>query len=857
MNRLRLFCCVLAFGTIVVGIAHVRATELVQLTAENWDDFAPQGKEVDCIYGDFVLRNDKIVVVVAQPLATRNANMTVHGVGGSIIDLTFRDRPNDQLSAFYPGGGRYQFTSMDKVEFEAGDKSIKTNPEKVVGSPRVSLVIGATNNQSGVDATVKYTLIDGDSFVLVETILKNTTDKPVQVEVSDAIRADRTFEFGTDEALGLFWANDDWFGQAYGVRADGSVIQRAGRGGTLLKYARDGKTETTIEPGETYTLGRQVFPGNSLLAVRGMASELAGKETKHVTIRVEDSAGRVAHAEVQLARGDEAFASGRTDAKGQLQFALPDGKYKAHVAALGRPETDLEIETGKPANFVVLLQQPGYVAAEITDGEGRPIPCKVAFHGVDGTPDPNFGPDSAAVGCGNLHYSHSGKFRQEIAPGKYRVIVSHGPEYDAVFTDIEVERGKATPLSASLLRTVDSAGWISSDFHSHSTPSGDNTTDQLGRVLNLLCEHIEFAPCTEHNRVDSYVPHLKHLGVEKLMATCSGMELTGSPLPVNHQNSFPLVMKPRTQDGGAPLTDVDPIVQIERLAMWDNGSDKLVQGNHPNIVQEIGDRDTDGKADGGFAKMFGFMDVIEVHPPQGIFTPPADDDAQRQGRNAIFHWMQLLNLGYRIPGVVNTDAHYTFHGSGWLRNYIKSPTDDPAKIETMDMVHAAEAGHIVMTNGPFMEVSLRATKPANGASIEVMPGDDVRAPGGEAEIKVRVQCPNWFDINRVQVFVNGRPDEKLNFTRRTTPDRFGDGVVKFEAAIPLALSSDAHIIVACAGEGLQLGPVMGSGPGKAMPVAVSNPIFVDIDGDGFQANGDLLDRSLPLEQTKTPVAPRK
>jgi hypothetical protein len=367
---------------------------------------------------------------------------------------------------------------------------------------------------------------------------------------------------------------------------------------------------------------------------------------------------------------------------------------------------------------------------------------------------------------------------------------------------------------------------------------------------------LEFSPCTEHNRVDSYIPHLKHLGVEHLMATCSGMELTGSPLPVNHQNSFPLMHKPRTQDGGGPVTDIDPLVQIERLALWDNASDKLLQGNHPNIVQQIGDRDTDGKADGGFEKMFGFMDVIEVHPPNTIFDSPPDEETMRTGRNRMFNWMQLLNLGYRIPGVVNTDAHYTFHGSGWLRNYIKSPTDDPAQIDTMDMVHASEAGHLVMTNGPFMEVSLRATKPADEGNAEGIPGDDVRAPGGEAEIKVRVQCPNWLDINRVQVFVNGRPDEKLNFTRRTTPDRFGDGVVKFEGTIPLALSSDAHIIVACAGEGLELGPVMGTGPGKAMPVAVSNPIFVDVDGEGFQANGDQLDRPLPLEQTKTPVAPR-
>ncbi|MCH2596572.1 MAG: hypothetical protein MKZ95_12320 [Pirellulales bacterium] len=31
-----------------------------------------------------------------------------------------------------------------------------------------------------------------------------------------------------------------------------------------------------------------------------------------------------------------------------------------------------------------------------------------------------------------------------------------------------------------------------------------------------------------------------------------------------------------------------------------------------------------------------------------------------------------------------------------------------------------------------------------------------------------------------------------------------------------------------------------------MPVAVSNPIFVDTQDNGFQANGDMLDLPLPV-----------
>ena len=68
-------------------------------------------------------------------------------------------------------------------------------------------------------------------------------------------------------------------------------------------------------------------------------------------------------------------------------------------------------------------------------------------------------------------------------------------------------------MEAKLVRSVKTDGWISADFHSHSSPSGDNTSSQLGRVLNLLCEHVEFAPCTEHNRLSTYEPHLKRLGV--------------------------------------------------------------------------------------------------------------------------------------------------------------------------------------------------------------------------------------------------------------------------------------------------------------------------------------------------------
>jgi hypothetical protein len=163
-------------------------------------------------------------------------------------------------------------------------------------------------------------------------------------------------------------------------------------------------------------------------------------------------------------------------------------------------------------------------------------------------------------------------------------------------------------------------------------------------------------------------------------------------------------------------------------------------------------------------------------------------------------------------------------------------------------VHAAEHGHMMMTSGPYLEVLLAADQAGDKSNGTA--GEDVVAPGGKATLTVRVQCPNWFDIDRVQIFLNGRAEESLNFTRETTPGRFAGGVVKFEQKIPLALKGDTHVIVAAAGEKSTLGPVMGPDHAKDMPIAISNPIYVDVDGGGFKPNGDTLGAPLPVASGK-------
>jgi hypothetical protein len=113
-------------------------------------------------------------------------------------------------------------------------------------------------------------------------------------------------------------------------------------------------------------------------------------------------------------------------------------------------------------------------------------------------------------------------------------------------------------------------------------------------------------------------------------------------------------------------------------------------------------------------------------------------------------------------------------------------------------------------------------------------------------------------VNRVQVFVNGRPVEEHNYTRRGNGKMFAGGPVVFDQTLPMTISADAHIVVAVAGEDRQLGVVYGleqgteTPQGAAMPVAVANPIFVDIDDDGFAPNGDMLGLPLPVKPNHRP-----
>ena len=650
----------------------------------------------------------------------------------------------------------------------------------------------------------------------------------------------------------LYYCNDVFWQQAYAIRAEGYEIEsNSSEREIVLTYRPKGDSSLVIEPGESYTFGREIIVARNLVAIHTLdrSGRSSGEQELELTI-VDAQNTVVPDARIELRRDGQLIGIVQTNSKGKVTAKLLPGEYTVWGSVAGKDilprSTSITVEsTNRKQRLIAENYSPGRVSARITDGAGQPIPAKVDFTGHDRTPTPDWGPESAEHFVRNLAYTEDGTFDIPLQSGEYNVIISHGPEYDALFTRLIVEPGMTAELNASLQRSVQTTGWISSDFHSHSSPSGDNTASQLGRVLNLAAENIEFAPCTEHNRISTYAEHISSLSLESFLATVSGIELTGRPLPLNHQNVFPLIHTPRTQDGGGPLTDEDPEIQIERVTLWDNRSQKLVQQNHPDLGWLFYDKNGDGSPDEGYWRSFRLIDVMEIHPIDRILRLAPFDfrDGVPNANQRMFNWLQLLNQGHRIFGVVNTDAHYNFHGSGWLRNWIRSSTDEPRQIDPLEMVRSAEQGQLIMSNGPFLEATFWQPEDAT----RYISGQNLVTPDGRVKVHVRVQCPNWLDVDTVFLLINGRKSDEFEFTRKDHPELFDNGVLKFDIQIEFKLEYDSHIIVVTGHRTEKLGPVMGPYGGAQHPAALTNPVFIDVGGDGFEPNKDTLDHPLPVK----------
>ncbi len=796
------------------------AGEVVRLDDQSWDK-APKGRQIDACTGDYVMTNGIVSVTVADSRPDRLGNTSFPNCSGLILDFTRIADNNDFMVAFSPGDVKYD---SPFVETKIGQAS---------GSEVSVISTRKATQKDPVEITTEYKLVDGEAYVQITTTIKNTGTAAVERKCFDRLRVDQNASQTVVPEGDAVWTYNNYSDAAYAVYyKDGGIKMTPMpvfyERGAMISYSglaqlkaaasqpadapKPGKksapagpsgTEFMLQPGQELKWSCMLLNGKDQFDLLGQLLALRGKKTAVADVAAAEGTTPIADVDLSVKKDGKVLAQGQSDAKGLARLVLEPGTYQLSAGNVSRPTETVDVTMGEPQKVQIAMKPACGVDVEVTDQDGKGIPAKVQFLADDPKNDPNYGPGCLTFAMQNLALTPNGKIHQNVPAGPYTIVISHGPEYDSVTQKAEIKAGEFLPIKAQLKHVVDTTGYISGDFHGHTLHSGDNAAQGTGRVLSLAVEGVEFAPSTDHTRIVDWQPFVDELGLQPWLTVCTGEEISG-PGAGMHMNSWPLTLKAHQQSNGGIHSGGTLDEQAKRVADSE-ATERTITFNHPK---------------------FDLLYTASIAPKILNSSEAHSNPLDTKGGMAR-GWIDAINSGIRWTGLLNTDSHTTFHGSGYRRNWVVSATDDVTKINAADVVSEVKKGHVICSTGPFMTVT----------AGKALPGDDVQAENGKVTLHVKVQCPNWLDVNHVAVLGNGQPIPELDFTREKNADMFKDGVVKFEQDIPVTLASDTHLIVVTEGKGLKTNPVMGGRASKGEPYAFSNPIYVDVDGGGFKFLG--------------------
>jgi hypothetical protein len=229
----------------------------------------------------------------------------------------------------------------------------------------------------------------------------------------------------------------------------------------------------------------------------------------------------------------------------------------------------------------------------------------------------------------------------------------------------------------------------------------------------------------------------------------------------------------------------------------------------------------------------------------GVYTLGSDFEGQ------VDDWFTLLNLGYRYTVLGNSDTHgWTGVESGCPRNFVMVDTDEPAFLDDQAVADAVREHRVVASYGPFVRLW------ANGEPI----GSEIVADG-DVTLEIDVQAPTWMRVDRVELYQNGTLIQEWAVEDAPVVERF-------QVSHTVRPDQDAWYVVVVAGDDdlapvftpveipyIELQAVVSEALGDlsvgslippaipmpttypVMPFAITNPIWVDQAGDGFDAPG--------------------
>jgi hypothetical protein len=253
---------------------------------------------------------------------------------------------------------------------------------------------------------------------------------------------------------------------------------------------------------------------------------------------------------------------------------------------------------------------------------------------------------------------------------------------------------------------------------------------------------------------------------------------------------------------------------------------------------------------------------------------------------SIGDWFNMLNYGILRTAVADSDTHERRTNGGavrtWVASAVSAPKDLPAEADAL--AASIVAGHAIGTNSVFFTPRLQA--PSTGETAGLGPNDAtmLRTTDGHVSLTIDVRAPLWAEFDRIEIYRNhaterwdhdGNPSTRLRY--RVTPSFALDAGTDFtitqfddEPSIPgaghretnvtlelLNLVEDSWFVVLVRGTpgvSRPLFPVLPGispagnttladlvdgnlGEGGETVLAFSNPLYVDVDGNGFTAPG--------------------
>lgn len=226
-------------------------------------------------------------------------------------------------------------------------------------------------------------------------------------------------------------------------------------------------------------------------------------------------------------------------------------------------------------------------------------------------------------------------------------------------------------------------------------------------------------------------------------------------------------------------------------------------------------------------------------------------------------WLRILATGRRVVGTANSDSHEPEKEEpGSPRTYIRVPSDDPAQVSPDDVVAAFKSGDVLMTNGPFVQIT------ANGV------GMGGTATGTSVELKVHVEQTSWVKADTLRIFKgpNAEPEtypiahpvDDITITLDVASDTFIVAEVLstdpssslfpsiYPNEVPPLQFTD---VIGSLGSSLGLATLEGAlQPALTFvttPYALTNPIYIDADGNGWQPSS-----AIPELDAQTAGRPR-